>query len=158
MVVSVLYRGSRRQALRQHFGNWWRKTHPYRLLICFGHRPQTSLPIMGSLSLNKLLHITPRNSGRVRDVLRRDGANGEGARIEITQRMESVIAFYRLYGHQRLRIDHPKIEIQKFRRGRLSGRRGQAHLLGHESRIAEIDVWRMAGLFVIMLKLILGDY
>jgi hypothetical protein len=95
---------------------------------------------MGSLSLNKLLHITPRNSGRVRDVLRRDGANDEGARIEITQRMESVIAFYRLYGHQRLRIDHPKIEIQKFRRGRRSGRRGQADLLGHESRIAEIDV------------------
>jgi hypothetical protein len=54
--------------------------------------------------------------------------------------MESVIAFYRLYGHQRLRIDHPKIEIQKFRRGRPSGRRGQADLLGHESRIAEIDV------------------
>lgn len=95
---------------------------------------------MGSLSPNKLLHITPRNSGRVRDVLRVDGANSERVRIEITQRLESLIAFYRLHGHQRLRIDHPKIEIQKFRRGRRGGRRGQADLLGHESRIAEIDV------------------
>ena len=95
---------------------------------------------MGSLSPDKLLYIALGNIGRVWNVLRVNGADGEIIRVEVTQRLESLIAFYRFDGHKRLRIDNPKIKVHKYGCGVSVGRSDKAHFLSDESRIAEIDV------------------
>lgn len=135
-----------RQALWQYPHHWRRQVNPYRFLVCLGHRAETRLSWMGSISPNKRLYRTVGHLGSLRRLLCRDAEHCETVLREIRQHLEGPFELHRFYGHERLWGNYTKIEILQLKRKHKRGRSGKDDPLGKKPWITETDVLGMASL------------